>query len=94
VAGVGTALVVTGNVRVAVVFVLGSVAVTVIVDDSFGWAPVASRSTTPLGLVLVIVALVIWIGLTGFEFSLLSRGLVSVCTIVIFGTMSWGSATS
>ena len=82
---------VTGNVCVAVVFVLGSVAVTVIVDDSLGWAPEASMWTTPLGLVLVMLALLIWIGLMGFDSR---RALVWVITWVILGTTPLGSATS
>ncbi len=93
-AGVGTAVVVTENVCVAVVFVLGSVAVTMIVDDSFGWAPEASMWTTPLGLVLVMLALLIRIGLMGFEFSLLSSALGWFITWVILGTTPLGSATS
>src|SRR5829696_3592304 len=77
----------TAKVRVALVLVAGSMAVTMIVDVSPGLAWVASTWITPLGLAVESEALLIRIGETGA--SLLVRA-----TLVIWVTMPFGSATT
>src|SRR5512135_311765 len=74
----------TWNDCIAVVLVLGSVAVTLMVEVSPALALVASMWTTPLGLLLDRVAETMLIGLIGCIPRLLGRGVAA--TLVIWFT--------
>src|SRR5258708_2658166 len=83
---VGFAATVTWNDCVCWVFVDGSVAVTVMTDVSPARAWVASMWTTPLGLVVDRVAVLMLIGLMGVDFSPPRPAFAIVATCVIWLT--------
>src|SRR4051812_39738691 len=84
----------TGKVCVVVELSFVSVAVTVMRDDSPALAFVASMWITPLGLVVVSVAELMRIGLTGLVIEVGLRGSAWSATLVICWMMPWGSSTT